>query len=78
MSDGLSSLGICEGDTRGPEGIWASLTVNREAGSWSRLAGAKKGYPASSLLREPSWKLARCGGKGIRLREPEQARNVRE
>jgi hypothetical protein len=56
----------------------ASLVINREAGALSRMADGGERYPTSALPREPSWKLSRCGGKGTRFREPEQARDARE
>lgn len=72
------SLEVSKGDRRGPEGMRTSLVINREAEALSRMADGGERYPTSALPREPSWKLSRCGGKGTRFREPEQARDARE
>lgn len=48
------SLEVSKGDRRGPEGMRASLVVNRAAGALSRVVGSGERCPTSNLPREPS------------------------
>lgn len=50
----LMSLEVSKGDRRGPEGMRASLVINRETGALSRVVDSGERYPASALPREPS------------------------